>query len=159
MADLAWTPINEVEKAEVRDQIEHVITHPAFKSSAHCVKFLRYVIESTLCGEGDRIKERTIGVDVFGRDPDYDVAQDRVVRATAAEVRKRIAQYYYGPDHAKEIRFDFRPGSTSPNSIFQLIHQRSVQNSPTQAWPFPEPLGPRESIQNSYGSPLRAYPY
>ena len=114
MADIAWIPVGEAEKVAVLEQMERIAVHPAFKSSTHSVKFLRYVVESALRGDGDRIKERTIGIEVFGREPDYDVTQDRIVRATAAEVRKRIAQYYYEPEHAREIRFDFRPGSYLP---------------------------------------------
>jgi len=71
-------------------------------------------VQSALQGECQHIKERTIGIEVFGRNTDYDVTQDHVVRAAAAEVRKRLAQYYYGPEHAGEIRIDLRPGTYLP---------------------------------------------
>ena len=41
------------------------------------------------------MKERTLGVEVFGRPPDYDTNADPVVRVTAAEIRKKIAQFYH----------------------------------------------------------------
>jgi len=95
VSDNIWIPRSEAEKAAIREQMEQIVAHPAFKSSTHCVKFFRYVVQSALQSECDHIKERTIGIEVFGRDADYDVTQDRVVRSAAAEVRNRIARYYY----------------------------------------------------------------
>jgi len=51
-------------------------------------------VEQTLAGNEDNLKERTLGVEVFHRTPDYDTNLDPVVRLCAGEVRKRIAQYY-----------------------------------------------------------------
>jgi hypothetical protein len=52
-------------------------------------------VEQTLLGHGDEIKERTVGIDVFGRAPDYDTNLDTIVRYTAGEVRKRLALHYH----------------------------------------------------------------
>lgn len=60
------------------------------------------------------MKERALGVEVFGRQPDYDTTQDPVVRMTAVEIRKRLAQYYQTPGHESELRIDFPPGSYVP---------------------------------------------
>ena len=75
---------------------------------------LRYVVERAIEGQTDHLKERTLGVAVFGRDPAYDTNLDPVVRVTAGEIRKRIAQYYHEPGHETEIRIDFPPGSYLP---------------------------------------------
>jgi hypothetical protein len=45
-----------------------------------------------LDGQIEPLKERTLGVEVFGRRADYDTNQDPMVRASAAEIRKPIAQ-------------------------------------------------------------------
>src|SRR5438034_610312 len=60
------------------------------------------------------LKERTLGVAVFGREPTYDTSTDPIVRATAGEIRKRIAQYYQEPGHEHEIRISLSPGSYIP---------------------------------------------
>ena len=52
---------------------------------------LRYVVEQTLSGNEENLKERTLGVEVFRRSPDYDTNLDPVVRLSAGEVRKRLA--------------------------------------------------------------------
>jgi hypothetical protein len=72
---------------------------------------LRYVVERSLEGHSGHLKERTLGVEVFGREPDYDTNLDPVVRTSAVEIRKRIAQYYHEPGHELEIRIDFPAGT------------------------------------------------
>ncbi len=55
-----------------------------------------------LDGHPGELKERTLGIEEFGVDPDYDTNLDPVVRTTAAEIRKRLAQYYLDPSHEAE---------------------------------------------------------
>ena len=70
--------------------------------------------EQTLAGNEDDIKERTLGIEIFGRDADYDTASDPIVRVTAAEIRKRVAQYYQDPAHVNELRIALPSGSYIP---------------------------------------------
>jgi hypothetical protein len=72
-------------------------------------------VEQSLLGNARELKERTIGVEAFGREPNYDVNLDPVVRTTAAEVRKRLIQYYYRPDHARELIIELPVGSYVPS--------------------------------------------
>src|SRR2546430_12496335 len=65
-------------------------------------------------GRACQLKERTLGVEVFGRDPDYDTNLDPVVRIAAGEIRKRIAQYYHEPGHETEMRIDLPSGTYVP---------------------------------------------
>jgi hypothetical protein len=71
-------------------------------------------VEQTLEGNEEDLKERTLGVEVFHRTPDYDTNLDPVVRLCAAEVRKRLAQYYQSPAHLGELRIELNPGSYIP---------------------------------------------
>jgi len=103
---------------EVRDQLARIVAHPLFKHSKHYPAFLRHVVEQSLDGHESRLKERSIGVEVFGRDPDYDTNLDPVVRTSACEVRKRIAQYYLEPGHESEIRIEMHSGSYVPDFRF-----------------------------------------
>jgi hypothetical protein len=73
-----------------------------------------YIVEQTLAGNEDDLKERTLGVEVFHRPADYDTNADPVVRLCAAEVRKRLAQYYQSTAHGGELRIDLNPGSYVP---------------------------------------------
>ncbi len=85
-----------------------------FRTSKRCQALLRYVVEAYLENHSDRVKERTIGFEVFQRDADYDTNQDSVVRTTAAEIRKKLAQYYQEPGHEGEVRVLLPQGSYLP---------------------------------------------
>jgi hypothetical protein len=87
---------------------------PSFRSSKRSVQFLQYVVEKTLNGQAEQIKERTIGVDVFGRRPSYDTNEDHVVRTAAVELRKRLTIYYSNENHRTELRMSLVPGSYIP---------------------------------------------
>jgi len=100
---------------EVRNQLSRILASPLFKNSRHYPALLRYVVEETLENRGSHLKERSLGVDVFGRDPNYDTNLDPVVRTSACEVRKRIAQYYHEAGREAEIRIDLPHGSYVPD--------------------------------------------
>src|SRR5271167_1548667 len=101
---ITWLPESQVEKDSVAEQLQRILSHPSFKNSKRCPALLRYIVEHQLHGDTGNLKERTLGIEVFGRVPDYDTNSDPVVRTSASEVRKRIAQYYHEPGHEKEIR-------------------------------------------------------
>jgi hypothetical protein len=98
----------------VRGQLNRILAHPLFTNSKRYPVLLAYTVEQTLLGNASELKERTIGVEAFGREPDYDVNLDPIVRTTAAEVRKRLIQYYYSPDHAGEFVIELPVGSYVP---------------------------------------------
>jgi hypothetical protein len=110
----AWHPKTEGERQLVRSQLEKIVSDGRFAASKRYPYLLRYIVEQTLAGNEDDLKERTLGVEVFHRPPDYDTNADPVVRLCAAEVRKRLAQYYQSPAHAGELRIDLNPGSYVP---------------------------------------------
>ncbi len=98
----------------VREQLKRLLAHPLFTHSKRYPVLLAYTVEQTLLGHAGELKERTIGIEAFGRDPNYDVNLDPVVRTTAAEVRKRLIQYYYSPQHAGELIVEMPVGSYVP---------------------------------------------
>jgi len=103
-----------LEPAAIRLQIERVFASSQFRNSRRCQALLRYAVDAYLEGSLDKVKERNIGCAVFGRDPGYDTNQDSVVRTTAAEIRKRLAQYYLEPGHENELRVGLPQGSYVP---------------------------------------------
>ena len=98
----------------VRDELDRLLASPFFNHSRRFPNFLRFVVEHTLAGDIEKIKERTLGIEIFGRDADYDTATDPIVRVTAAEIRKRVAQYYQDPAHSHELRISLPSGSYVP---------------------------------------------
>jgi len=109
-----WVPSTEVDRRAVREQLDRMLDNPLFRNSKRYPNLLRHLVEETLAGNEAELKERLLGMVVFHRLPDYDTNQDTVVRLTAGEVRKRIAQYYHQPGHADELQIDLVAGSYVP---------------------------------------------
>ena len=120
-----YATMSDSEKSAIRDQLERLLANPHFSHSKRFPTFLRFVTERTLAGEGDNINERWLGIEIFGRDPEYDTAADPIVRVTAAEIRKRVALYYQDSAHASELRIALPSGSYIPR--FRL--PKSVDSS------------------------------
>jgi len=99
---------------DIRAQLERLLSSPVFQSSRRCQALLRHITERALAGDTSSLKERTLGIEVFGRPPDYDTNADPVVRGTAGEVRKKLAQYYQDPTRHGEPRIALHPGSYVP---------------------------------------------
>lgn len=107
------------EQEQVRRQLDRMLENHLFKNSRRYPALLRFIVEEALAGRVDSLRERPLGVHVFERPADYDTAVDPVVRVTAAEVRKRIAQYYHDEEHDAEIRIDLLPGRYTPEFRFK----------------------------------------
>jgi hypothetical protein len=105
---------SEVVRQPALTQLERILESPQFRSSRRCTLFLRYVVEQASEHHLEGLKERALGIDVFERDPQYDTNQDPVVRTTAGEVRKRLAQYYLEPGREDEPRISLPAGSYIP---------------------------------------------
>jgi hypothetical protein len=137
-----WVPESLADREALREQLELLLAHPLFCQSKRYPVLLRFVVEQVLKGTSDQVKERLIGMEVFGRPPGYDANADPVVRVTAGEIRKRLAQYYYDPLHAGEIRIELPTGSYVP--VFQR-------------WRETEPA-PNEGVPESPTSPDQPHP-
>ncbi len=100
--------------AEVSRQLDRLLESEMFKASKRSRTFLVYVVNQRMAGQVDNLREKVIGVEAFGRSSGYDTTEDPVVRITAGEVRKRLAQYYQDPDRGGELRIELLPGSYVP---------------------------------------------
>lgn len=132
--ELETTPV-EIPPSDIEQQLARMLDSHHFRHSHRYPVLLKYLVEQTLIGRSAELKERLLGIEVFHRVPDYDTNADPVVRVTAAEVRKRIAQYYLEPAHANEIRIEISTGSYVPH-----FHRPPPASSP--AAPELPPLAP-----------------
>jgi len=110
----AWRPVSPADCDAVRAELERVLSSQQFCNSKRYPALLRYVVETTLRGHADDLKERTLGVEVFQRPSDYDTNADTVVRYTAGEVRKRLALYYHEHEPADGVLISLPAGSYVP---------------------------------------------
>lgn len=110
-------------------QLERLLAHPLFTNSKRYPALLSYTVEQTLLGNAAALKERVIGVEAFGRAHDYDPNLDPVVRTSAAEVRRRLVQYYYDPAHSGELVIELAAGSYIPTFRIPEVAQGPVPES------------------------------
>ncbi len=96
----------------VREALRQVLESQPFRTSKQCQDLLRYIVDRSLSADDASLRERVIGTEVFGRKATYDTGEDPVVRVRAADVRKRLAQYYQS-DVSREqtVRIELQPGS------------------------------------------------
>lgn len=96
---------------QVQKALSETLKSTPFRTSKQSQQLLKYIVDKTLAGHAEFLKERVIGAEVFGRPPDYDTNEDPIVRGRAAEVRKRLAQYYMREGQLCSIRIEISPGS------------------------------------------------
>src|SRR5216683_421844 len=77
-----------ISEDSIREELHRVLSSHEFRSSKRSQDFLRYVIEHTLSGHADMLKERTIGIEVFGRSTSYEPSDDATVRVKAGGCSK-----------------------------------------------------------------------
>ena len=105
---------------EVYEHLDSIVSSYPFRTSRQCKELLRYLVQHSLTNDDASLRERVIGMEVFGRDAMYDTNQDPVVRIRAADVRKRLAQFYQSrAADTAPFHLDLQPGS-------YRVHFRSV---------------------------------
>lgn len=125
-----------VSASAVHLALEAIVASQPFRTSRQCQNMLRYIVDHSLRGDDMALRERMLGVEVFGRAADYDTSEDPVVRMRAADVRKRLAQFYQSLDaEASALHIELKPGSY--RATFQ--YGRSQQSSTSVAERTPVP--------------------
>jgi hypothetical protein len=140
-AGIHWMPTSDAERAAVLEQMNRLLNSHHFRNSKRYPVLLEYLIRETLAGNSELLKERLLGITVFNRPADYDANADPVVRVTAAEIRKRIAQFYQEEGQSDEISIVLRPGSYVPefypNKVFTSeFSTPSIPQQETEAAPI-----------------------
>src|SRR5579864_2379087 len=110
---------SQISSDTVREALARVLSSSEFRTSKRSQDFLRYVVEHTLKGQADLLKERTIGIEVFGRSTDYEPGEDATVRVKAGEVRKRLGLYYAEQGAHDPVRIELHSGTYIPE--FRLV--------------------------------------
>lgn len=108
------TSIDELHKQAVLRELESILNSQAFRASKRSQQFLSFVVQRSLEGHTDSLKERIIGADLFHRPTSYATGEDPVVRLKASEVRRRLAQYYHEESHSSPVRIELPVGSYVP---------------------------------------------
>ena len=111
--------LNQQERQAVLEELNRILADPGFKSSKRCVMLLGHLVHAAVEDGPTEFKERTLGIEVFGRSSDYDCQADPIVRMTATDIRKRLAQYYHErPAPPSNVIIGLTRGSYTPQFDF-----------------------------------------
>ena len=112
---IAKPPELDVPAEAVTGQLEKILASPSFRASEGLSRFLRFIVEQTLVGHGDWLKESVVGVEVFKRGKAFDPRMDAIVRVDARRLRTRLAEYYATAGKSDPILIEVRKGSYAPS--------------------------------------------
>ena len=111
---------------QITRQLDRILASDGFTNADRMSAFLRYVVGRVLAGEADQVKEYVIGVEVFGRNPEFDPRLDSIVRVEARRLRTKVDEYYAGPGAGDDVVIQLRRGSYVPS--FELRQPVPLQS-------------------------------
>ncbi len=154
-------PANPPSESQVRAHLARMLESPSFSGSARLCGFLRYIVEQTLEGKGDEIKEYSIAMEVYDRRSGYDPQFDSIVRVEASRLRKRLSEYYDGPGRETGLRIQlprgaYRPRIVEVEATASALAPGGAAPAPAAAAPAPEPMsvrapGPASALVTAHG--------
>jgi hypothetical protein len=129
---------SNVPPQDVQAELEAVLRSPVFERSERLQRFLRFICELSLKGEGHRINEYLIGSEVFQRGPGYSPSEDSIVRRQALTLRQKLQEYYAAEGLEHPVRIELPVGRYVP--VFRRIEAAPVQPESPAAPPAPAPV-------------------
>ena len=126
--------ISEDQKQEAQAELARILKSDFFRGSRNCCRFLEYSVLHTLQGNAPSdMRERIMGVEVFDRPTTYNASDDPIVRVTANDVRKRLAQFYSGANVEDSPVISLPSGLLRRNFHLETCHSRTGAGNPSAA--------------------------
>lgn len=116
-------PLAEPGEADIRAQLDRILGSPEFNVPTRVRQFLSYVVEQTLSGQADRIKAYTVALEVFGRDANFDIQNDPVVRIEAGRLRRALERYYLLAGSQDPVLIEIPKGGYVPHFYWRVEHE------------------------------------
>ncbi len=107
--------------AGVRAELNRILTSPAFADAGRASAFLRFIVERSIEGRTQEIKESVIAVEVLGRSPGFDPKTDPIVRVEAGRLRGRLASWYETDGKDSDVTIALPKGGYAP-----VFSQRTI---------------------------------
>ena len=142
--------VTAIPEPDVRAELDRILASRGFTSAGRVSKLLRYVVDKTLAGESDQLKEYAVGIEVFERDGQYDPRLDSIVRVEAGRLRTKLDEYYNGEGAASDLRIALPRGGYS--ATFE--RRNSVLNSVLGSDPESDSVSgsdPKPATRRSFG--------
>jgi Tol biopolymer transport system component len=114
---------SDLPDAAIRAELERILGSAVFSRSPQLRRFLSFIVEQSLAGQGHALKESVLAHELYGKGTDFDGGTDPVVRVDARRLRDRLREYYEG--RADPVVISLPKGSYVP-----LFERRSASRTP-----------------------------
>ncbi|HJU41788.1 MAG TPA: hypothetical protein VJ691_03200 [Vicinamibacterales bacterium] len=139
-----------IPEADIRAELERILASKGFATAGRLSRLLRYVVDKTVAGQADQLKEYAVGVEVFDRDASYDPRLDSIVRVEAGRLRSRLDEYYNAEGAAAPIRISLPRGG-------YVAHFEAIERAKDPLPPEARPITAAAAKQRSWAAwPLTA---
>src|SRR5437868_7510503 len=133
------TPKTFESEHAIREHLSGLLSSTAFAQVDRLKRFLRYVVEETVAGRSEKLKEYVIGVQVFDKETSFDPRTDPIVRVQARRLRARLTRYFQEEGTADEVFIDLPRGRYTP--VFR------AQEAPAPRRTIPGALFSRNTLE------------
>src|SRR5579862_391915 len=103
---------------KVTEQLNRILASKAFRQADRLKRFLTFIVEETVAGRGERLKEFVVGVEVFGKPDSFDPRNDPIVRVQARRLRAQLSRYYREEAPESEVVIELPKGGYAPTFRF-----------------------------------------
>ena len=87
------TGASDLSDSAVRAQLDSILASTVFARAPHLRRFLSFIVEETLAGQGTRLKEAVLAHELYGKGTDFDAGNDPVVRVDARRLRDKLREF------------------------------------------------------------------
>ena len=108
------------EKNQINAQISRILESPLFMGSIILRDFLSFIVEETLNGNSDGLKEYVIALNVLKKEEGFNPQVSAIVRIHARRLRLRLDDYYLEEGKNDPIRVSVPKGRYIP--VFEPNH-------------------------------------
>jgi hypothetical protein len=98
----------------ISNSLKQVLSSSTFENAGRSRALLRFLVETTVNGHADRLKEYTLGAEALGKGEAFDPRTDPIVRAEASRLRSRLERYYSNEGRADSVVIELPKGTYVP---------------------------------------------
>jgi Tol biopolymer transport system component len=142
---LSAPPRSDPPEAAIRAQLERILASEVFSRAQQLRRFLTFIVEQTLAGQGHSLKESVLAHEVYGKGTDFDGAADPVVRVDARRLRDKLREYYAG--RSDPVVISLPKGSYVP--VFEAAPGSATDTAPATGLAEPHTTRPVPNLKRA----------
>ncbi len=112
---------------EILGELNRILSSDLFARSSVLSSFLKFIVEETLKGNTEGLKEYTIAVNALGKSEDFNPQMDAIVRIHAGRLRRLLNEYYAGPGITDTIKIEVVKGTYVPVFRTHLVNKPKAE--------------------------------